>query len=89
MKQLSNWPTFPQLYADGELIGGADIVKALKDSGDLATQLKLSSSPQPEPEPTSRLRALVGRSRVMGFIKGTPESPKCGFSAKFVRLLKV
>jgi glutaredoxin-related protein len=27
LKAYSNWPTFPQLYANGELIGGLDIVK--------------------------------------------------------------
>lgn len=29
LKEYSSWPTFPQLYVDGELIGGADIVKSL------------------------------------------------------------
>jgi len=28
LKNYSNWPTYPQLYAGGELIGGLDIVKA-------------------------------------------------------------
>ena len=29
LKDFSNWPTFPQLYIKGELIGGSDIVKSL------------------------------------------------------------
>jgi len=29
LKEYSNWPTFPQLYINGELVGGADIVKSL------------------------------------------------------------
>lgn len=27
LKKFSNWPTYPQLYVDGELIGGVDVVK--------------------------------------------------------------
>ena len=39
MKEFSDWPTFPQLYVKGELLGGADIVASLHESGDLATKL--------------------------------------------------
>lgn len=35
LKTYSDWPTFPQLYVDGELIGGLDILKEMEDSGDL------------------------------------------------------
>lgn len=35
LKAYSNWPTFPQLYVDGELIGGADIVVEMFHSGEL------------------------------------------------------
>jgi len=35
LKTYSNWPTFPQLYVDGELIGGADIVVEMYNSGEL------------------------------------------------------
>lgn len=35
LKKLSNWPTFPQLYCKGELLGGCDIVTAMHDSGEL------------------------------------------------------
>ncbi len=31
----SDWPTFPQLYIDGELVGGCDIVMELNESGEL------------------------------------------------------
>ncbi|KAG5855330.1 hypothetical protein ANANG_G00047970 [Anguilla anguilla] len=40
LKTYSNWPTYPQLYVKGELIGGLDIVKELKESGDLQSVLK-------------------------------------------------
>lgn len=39
LKTYSNWPTYPQLYINGELIGGLDIMKEMKESGDLVTML--------------------------------------------------
>ena len=35
LKTYSNWPTFPQLYVNGELIGGSDIVVEMYHSGEL------------------------------------------------------
>ena len=35
LKTYSDWPTFPQLYHDGELLGGLDIVRELDESGEL------------------------------------------------------
>jgi monothiol glutaredoxin len=43
IKEYSCWPTIPQLYIDGEFIGGCDIVEQMHASGELA--LKLSGSP--------------------------------------------
>ena len=39
LKAYSNWPTFPQLYVKGELIGGCDIVIEMYHSGELAELL--------------------------------------------------
>ncbi|ORY50694.1 glutaredoxin [Rhizoclosmatium globosum] len=39
LKEFSNWPTYPQLYANGELLGGLDIVKEMIASGDFASCL--------------------------------------------------
>ena len=39
LKVYSNWPTFPQLYVNGELIGGSDIVIEMYNSGELAELL--------------------------------------------------
>ncbi|KAI3931686.1 hypothetical protein MKW92_037834 [Papaver armeniacum] len=39
LKTYSNWPTFPQLYYKGELIGGCDIVLELHGSGELKSTL--------------------------------------------------
>lgn len=35
IKEYSNWPTIPQLYINGEFIGGSDIMKELYESGEL------------------------------------------------------
>ena len=35
LKEYSSWPTFPQLYVDGKLVGGADIVRDLHARGEL------------------------------------------------------
>jgi monothiol glutaredoxin len=35
LRAYSNWPTIPQLYIDGELVGGCDIVMEMYESGDL------------------------------------------------------
>jgi len=39
IKQYSNWPTIPQLYVDGEFVGGCDIVRSMYESGELETLL--------------------------------------------------
>eukprot|EP00968_Pinguiococcus_pyrenoidosus_P008620 scaffold630_cov218-Pinguiococcus_pyrenoidosus.AAC.1 len=36
LKKFSDWPTYPQLYVKGELVGGLDLVQEMKESGDLA-----------------------------------------------------
>ena len=35
LPKVSNWPTFPQLFVNGELVGGSDIMTELHESGDL------------------------------------------------------
>lgn len=39
LKEYSKWPTYPQVYVKGELVGGLDIIKELKESGELADTL--------------------------------------------------
>ena len=43
LSALSNWPTIPQLFVDGELVGGCDIVSEMYQSGELAQTLGLES----------------------------------------------
>ena len=41
LKEYSGWPTYPQLYVDGKLVGGGDIVVQLYEQGELAGALGL------------------------------------------------
>ena len=55
LSALSNWPTIPQLFVKGELVGGSDIVMEMFESGELAELLGVeqpeepAEAPQPEP----------------------------------------
>ena len=40
LPRYANWPTFPQLYIDGELIGGCDIVTEMFEAGELQPLIK-------------------------------------------------
>jgi len=40
LPKYANWPTFPQLWVDGELVGGSDIVMEMYQSGELQTLVK-------------------------------------------------
>lgn len=40
LPKIANWPTFPQLYIQGELMGGCDIVTAMHEKGELEPMLK-------------------------------------------------
>lgn len=43
LKVYSSWPTYPQLYVDGELVGGCDIIMEMSENGELATLVKGAS----------------------------------------------
>ena len=84
LKTYSNWPTYPQLYVNGELIGGLDIVKEMQSEGGLKEQLGIET----QEDLNTKLHRLVNQAPVMLFMKGTPEQPKCGFSSKIVDILR-
>jgi len=44
----SNWPTFPQLYIDGELIGGCDIITEMFESGELQPLIEAAAKREEE-----------------------------------------
>jgi monothiol glutaredoxin len=54
LSAISNWPTIPQLFVDGELIGGCDIVTEMYQSGELHDVFGIEAAKEPEePEATS------------------------------------
>ncbi|KAH3707732.1 glutaredoxin-3-like [Dreissena polymorpha] len=81
LKTYSNWPTYPQLYSKGELLGGLDIVKELAESGELKSQLPAQQSLD------DRLKGLINKAPVMVFMKGEKAVPRCGFSKQTVAIL--
>lgn len=46
LPKISNWPTFPQLFVKGELVGGCDIMMEMYQSGQLQTLLKDAGAQQ-------------------------------------------
>jgi monothiol glutaredoxin len=46
LPRYANWPTFPQIYVDGELIGGCDITLELHASGELQKMVKQATAGQ-------------------------------------------
>jgi monothiol glutaredoxin len=44
LPSISDWPTFPQVFVAGELIGGCDIVTEMHESGDLQSVIKKAAS---------------------------------------------
>ena len=48
LKSYSNWPTYPQLYVKGELVGGCDIAVQMYHSGELKTLLASAANDSPE-----------------------------------------
>jgi Grx4 family monothiol glutaredoxin len=83
LKKYSNWNTYPQLYLDGEFIGGLDIMKQMIENGEF--QLKFQRK---EKDITKYLESLINQAPLMLFIVGTPQAPKCGFTKQLINLLK-
>ena len=49
LSSLSNWPTIPQLFVDGELVGGCDIITEMYQSGELEEVLGVDGADVSEP----------------------------------------
>ena len=48
LSAISNWPTIPQLFIDGKLVGGCDIVTEMYETGELAELLGVEQPPAEE-----------------------------------------
>jgi Grx4 family monothiol glutaredoxin len=84
LKEYSQWPTYPQVYVNGELLGGCDIVLEMAENGELAAELSKAKLVNgggdsnggvvvlgdPKEALEARLKALVRESPVMLFMKG-------------------
>jgi monothiol glutaredoxin len=69
LSEVSGWPTIPQLFVDGELVGGSDIVMEMFESGELAQLLgveqpELEESAAPEPEQPVQQRPIGLENRL-------------------------
>jgi len=82
LKTYSNWPTFPQLYIDGELIGGLDIVREMIEAGELQSMLPTKVKLE------DRLKSIINKAPLVIFMKGDPSTPKCGFSRQLMEIMK-
>eukprot|EP00244_Chara_vulgaris_P009874 TRINITY_DN4330_c0_g1_i1.p1 TRINITY_DN4330_c0_g1~~TRINITY_DN4330_c0_g1_i1.p1 ORF type:complete len:357 (-),score=68.68 TRINITY_DN4330_c0_g1_i1:91-1161(-) len=94
LKKFSNWPTYPQLYVDGELVGGCDIIREMHESGELKGLFLEKGLVQKKEEEVEgeggieeRLKKLINSSPTMLFMKGTASEPFCGFSRRVVNVL--
>ena len=69
---LSSWPTIPQLFVDGKLVGGCDIVLEMYESGELAGVLGVEqpvaeeSPAAPEPAPAPAQQGPIGLENRLG-----------------------
>ena len=63
LSELSGWPTIPQLFIGGELVGGCDIVTEMYESGELAEALgaeQKGGEAVPEPQPQGPRPIQIG-----------------------------
>jgi monothiol glutaredoxin len=85
IKQFSSWPTIPQLFVNGEFIGGADIVAALSESGELKDKLAgLGAVQTAKVTLSERARAELGAA-----LDGAEECVRLEVSPKFEHDLAV
>ena len=70
---LSGWPTIPQLFVDGELVGGCDIVMEMFESGELAETLGVEqpdlgddAAAEPEPAELPQRQSGIGLENRLG-----------------------
>lgn len=66
IKELTQWPTIPQLYVRGEFVGGADIVREMAGSGELDRLLATAAGPVPTPTITATPAAVQAFREALG-----------------------
>lgn len=86
IKVFGNWPTIPQLYIGGELVGGSDIIEQLVNSGELHQLLDLPAPDRSVPSITMTDTAAAAIGRAMADLPpgtGLHLSVDPGFNAQF------
>jgi len=81
IKEFSQWPTIPQLFVNGEFVGGCDIVRALQESGELAQLLSQPGTAPPLPTIHVSEAALKAFQGALGDAQG--ESLHLKIDARF------
>ncbi len=81
----SNWPTYPQLYANGRLVGGLDVIKELAEEGQLKQELGLDNQAATSGDSHEALITRVERKITAGLRaeKVVIEDMSDGCGAKF------
>jgi monothiol glutaredoxin len=59
LSKLSGWPTIPQVFIRGELVGGADIVQELAETGELERKLSASLGENYRDDPAERVVSVL------------------------------
>jgi monothiol glutaredoxin len=80
LKEFSSWPTFPQLYVDGQLVGGCDIVKEMYASGELH---KLLGVPNEVKTPTITLSGAAAKAVREAAEPGSNETLRIAIGPQF------
>jgi monothiol glutaredoxin len=86
IKEYSSWPTIPQLYVDGEFIGGCDIVKEMYASGDLQKKLGVEDKPVASPTITldeGAVKAIKGADEGNGDVLRLEIGPQFQYDLYF------
>jgi monothiol glutaredoxin len=66
LSAVSGWPTIPQLFVDGELVGGSDIVMEMFESGELAELVGVEQPAAPEVEEQQPQKRPLGLENRLG-----------------------
>ncbi|XP_024945075.1 glutaredoxin-3 isoform X2 [Cephus cinctus] len=80
LKKFSNWPTYPQLYLNGELVGGLDIIKEMSEAGELEDMLPKKASVD------ERIQEVINKGKIVIIMKGTKTNPKCVYTEQIMEI---
>jgi len=89
IKAFSSWPTIPQLYVDGKFVGGCDIVREMRASGELATLLQgagLAAAPSTGTNAESGPKVTLSPAAVGAFkqaLAGSEDHPRLHIPSNF------